>query len=178
MPMTYMTPGVYVEEVSTGPRPIEAVGTSTAGFVGQAPKSGVHSHEAWAVNNWSEFMREFAEEGSSSTPLSHAVWGFFQNGGSRCYIVNVGEGQPISGGSGRRKGLELLEEVDEVATVAAPGYTDAGSYDAVLSHCEKLTDRFAILDAPAEVRRIQNRPLGGRSPVGISQRLTNPPGGT
>jgi phage tail sheath protein FI len=30
-------PGVYVEEVPSGPRPIEAVGTSTAGFVGLAP---------------------------------------------------------------------------------------------------------------------------------------------
>jgi hypothetical protein len=31
-------PGVYVEETSTGARPIEGVGTSTAGFVGTAPK--------------------------------------------------------------------------------------------------------------------------------------------
>jgi hypothetical protein len=31
-------PGVYVKETPTGPRPIEGVGTSTAGFVGTAPK--------------------------------------------------------------------------------------------------------------------------------------------
>ena len=31
-------PGVYVEETPTGARPIEGVGTSTAGFVGSAPK--------------------------------------------------------------------------------------------------------------------------------------------
>jgi hypothetical protein len=34
----HLTPGVYVEEVSSGSRPIEAVGTSTAGFVGEAPR--------------------------------------------------------------------------------------------------------------------------------------------
>ncbi len=156
MPMTYMTPGVYVEEVSTGPRPIEAVGTSTAGFVGVTPDSNANRNEALAVNNWSEFVREFAPKGSASTPLSHAVWGFFQNGGSRCYIVNVGKDQPISGGGGGRKGLDLLEEIDEIAIVAAPGYSDAGSYDALLSHCEKLKDRFAILDAPSDVRTIDS----------------------
>jgi len=34
---TYLTPGVYVEEVSSGSKPIEAVGTSIAAFVGLAP---------------------------------------------------------------------------------------------------------------------------------------------
>jgi phage tail sheath protein FI len=29
----YLTPGVYVEEVPSSPRPIEGVGTSTAGRV-------------------------------------------------------------------------------------------------------------------------------------------------
>ena len=34
----YLAPGVYVEEVSTGPRPIEGVSTSTAGFVGETER--------------------------------------------------------------------------------------------------------------------------------------------
>jgi len=34
----YRSPGAYVEEVSSGSRPIEAVGTSTAAFVGEAPR--------------------------------------------------------------------------------------------------------------------------------------------
>src|SRR4051812_47149786 len=53
-------------------------------------------------------------------------------------------------GKDGRKGLDTLEEYDEVAIVAAPGYTDAGTYDAVLSHCERLKDRVAVLDAPKE----------------------------
>ena len=41
----YFTPGIYVEEVPSGPRPIQAVGTSTAGFVGVA--WGLLTHAAW-----------------------------------------------------------------------------------------------------------------------------------
>ena len=35
--MTYLSPGVYVEEVESGARPIEGVGTSIAAFIGLAP---------------------------------------------------------------------------------------------------------------------------------------------
>lgn len=150
---TYLAPDIYVEEVSGGTRPIEAVGTSTAGFVGRAPDPRAHRDEAVAINNWGQFVREFVPEGRASTPLSHAVFGFFQNGGARCYVVNVGDGS-ISGGGQQRSGLDLLEEVDEIAIVAAPGATDAASCDALLAHCEKLQDRIAILDAPEHVPEI------------------------
>lgn len=150
---TYLAPDIYVEEVAGGTRPIERVGTSTAGFVGVAPNAQAHVNEAVAINNWSEFVREFAAEGKG-TPLAYAVFGFFQNGGNRCYVVNVGAGQPIGGGGPKRIGLDLLAEIDEVAIVAAPGYTDAASYDVVLTHCETLEDRVAILDAPSEVSSI------------------------
>jgi hypothetical protein len=35
--MTYLSPGVYVEEVESGARPLEGVGTAVASFVGLAP---------------------------------------------------------------------------------------------------------------------------------------------
>ena len=157
---TYLTPGVYIEEISTGPRPIEAVGTSTAGFVGIAPDPKAHIQDATAITNWSQFLKEFASpEGGSaaavvSTPLSHAVFGFFQNGGGKCYVVNVGQEDQIVGDASGRKGIDLFEEVDEIAIVAAPGYTDAATYDSLLSHCEKLKDRVAILDPPEEVAKL------------------------
>ncbi len=50
MPLSaYQTPGIYMEEISTGARPIQAVGTSTAGFVGQAPDAGARVNEAVAI---------------------------------------------------------------------------------------------------------------------------------
>jgi phage tail sheath protein FI len=151
---TYQSPGIYIEEIPAGTRPIEAVGTSTAGFVGIAPMADAHLNEAFAVNSWSQFVKEFTADESQSTPLSHAVFGFFQNGGSRCYVVNIGENGSLLGSGRRRQGLAVLEEIDEVAIVAAPGFTDPGSYNALLDHCERMQDRFAILDAPEPVANI------------------------
>jgi uncharacterized protein len=151
---TYLSPGVYIEESSSTKRPIEAVGTSTAAFVGTAPDPTARLHEAVALTNWSQFTREFAPPDSSSTLLSHAVFGFFLNGGSRCYVVNIGNDSSLVGDGRGRKGISVLEEVEEVAIVAAPGATDVASYEALLSHCEKLKDRVAILDPPQVVANI------------------------
>src|SRR4029077_8979047 len=94
MPITaYRTPGVCVPEVPAGPRPIQAVGTSTAVFIGEAPLANAMVNEARAVNNWSEFVARFVpEKDRKSTVLSNAVYGFFENGGTRCFIVNTGDG--------------------------------------------------------------------------------------
>lgn len=148
----YRAPDIYVEEVPSGARPIERVGTDVAGFVGLSPDPNAHLGEAVPINNWLQFLREFAPEGhNTSTDLSNAVYGFFQNGGNRCYIVNVGSGGSIVGGGRDRVGCDLLEEIDEISIVAAPGFTDAASYDALLTHCENLEDRVAILDGPESV---------------------------
>jgi phage tail sheath protein FI len=144
----YSTPGVIIQEVQ-GPKTISPVGTSTAGFVGQAPDIGAHLGEAVAVNNWSQFRTEFAPgDDARSTWLSHAVYGFFRNGGSRCFIVNVPDTESIAGKDRPRTGLKLLEEIDEVAIVAAPGRSDPGSHEALLAHCEFNGDRVCICDPP------------------------------
>lgn len=154
----YSWPGVYVEEIAGGLRPITPVGTSTPAFVGVAPKGDAHVNEAFGVNNWSQFMREFVPPSGSitSTPLSHAVFGFFLNGGARCYVVNVGPNNPITGTGRDRAGLQVLEQLDNISIVAAPGYVDAPSYEALLSHCELLKDRVAILDPPEQVTDVDD----------------------
>ena len=80
-----------------GTRPISAAGASTAALVGVAPDAAAHLSQPFACNSWSQFVREFAPEGTSSTPLAQAVFGFFLNGGSRCYVLNVGKGGAIAG---------------------------------------------------------------------------------
>ena len=147
MATSYLAPGVYIEEVSTGARPIEAVGTSTAAFVGEAPMAEAFAGVPQAINNWTEFVNKFAQDATASTPLAHAVFGFFLNGGSRCYVVNVGR-------TAIRVGLRALEAYDEVSIVAAPGLANPDVYDALLGHCETLKDRIAILDPPQEVANI------------------------
>lgn len=192
MATSYSYPGVYVEEVSSGTRPIEAVGTSTAAFVGEAPLSDAHVHQLVWINNWTEFSRQFifppvesgeavrtkkgnsksspADEDESksataaphSNALSHAVYGFFLNGGGRCCVVNVGKDGPLIGDGKTRKGLELLEETEQVSIVAAPCRFDGKSHDQLLSHCEKMKNRVAVLDSPAEVDSIDSLTKGLR----------------
>jgi phage tail sheath protein FI len=132
-----------------GPKTIEPVGTSVTAFVGQAPDVAAHPGEAVAVNNWSQFRTEFAAaDNLNSTALSHAVSGFFINGGSRAFIVNVADVDAIVGNDRPRTGLKLLEEIDEISILAAPGRIDPASHEALASHCEAQRDRVCILDLP------------------------------
>jgi phage tail sheath protein FI len=88
MATSYLSPGVYVEEVDRGAKPIEAVGTNTVGFLGESSKGPVN--EAVLVTNWSQYVKTFGDFQQQNPYLAHAVYGFFNNGGSRCFIVNVG----------------------------------------------------------------------------------------
>jgi phage tail sheath protein FI len=149
---SYLSPGVYVEEIDSGTRPIEAVGTSTAGFVGTAPNPDAFIDEAVAINNWSEFRRRYVRDGDKGTDLANAVYGFFLNGGSRCYVVNTKADGAIAG---KGRGLDALAAIDEIAIIAAPGRTDPASHGALLDAAESLNDRVAILDAPPRVDDVE-----------------------
>ena len=86
MATSYLSPGVYIEEVDRGSKPIEAVGTSTAAFIGES--SVGPTNEAVLVTNWAQYVRTFGDF-AHSTHLSHAVYGFFNNGGSKAFVCNV-----------------------------------------------------------------------------------------
>ena len=181
MATSYLSPGVYVEEVDRGTKPIEAVGTNTVGFLGESAKGPLN--ESVLITNWSQFVKTFGDFKDCSEHLAHAVYGFFNNGGSRCFVVNVGapdqakevkvtpagdkkdDKAPVhaggggrdglfigrDGGPGARTGLKCLDEVDEIAIIAAPGCISPAVADALLSHCETRKDRFAILDSPETI---------------------------
>lgn len=89
--MEFLRPDVYVERVPSGERPISSVGTSTGAFVGVAPRGIIG--KPLLCTNWSEFIENTAY--GLDTPfmvnsdLAYAVYGFFQNGGSRCYVVRT-----------------------------------------------------------------------------------------
>lgn len=79
-------PGVYVEEVSSGVRPIQAASTSTAAFIGIAEKGPLN--EPVRVFNFTEYQTQFGGFLRTSY-LSYSVYQFFNNGGSQCYIIRV-----------------------------------------------------------------------------------------
>lgn len=144
----YLTPGVYVEEVSSGARPIEAVGTSVAAIIGRAPNPQGPSAAPRALTSYSAFARQFVDGAAGPSVLATAVAGFFTNGGGLCYVLDPGAEADHTLGP---QSLAPLDAIDGINLVAAPGYTDAASTEAVMAHCEARGDRFAILDAPADV---------------------------
>lgn len=146
--VTYRAPGVYVQEVPSGARTIGRVGTSSAGFVGVAPKPDAPRETVVTIDNWTQFVTTFVGDATEGTHLSTAVYGFFANGGSRCYVVNIGHQGSLTGTAQHPGGVTLFEAIDDVSIVAAPGYGDPESYDALLAHVQHplLQDRMAILD--------------------------------
>lgn len=84
---TYLSPGVYMEEVSSGSKPIEGVGTAVAAFVGFAEHGPMNS--PILVTNWTQFVGNFGGFVDGSY-LAHTVYAYFLNGGGAAYVVRIG----------------------------------------------------------------------------------------
>ena len=96
----YLSPGVYVEEVDRGPKPIEGVATTTASFIGFSEKAELMREidgemitqdllgKPQLVTSWTQYVQSFGEFVTGAY-LPHAVYGFFNNGGTRCYVISV-----------------------------------------------------------------------------------------
>ena len=185
---SYLSPGVYVEEVPPLARPIAGVSTSTPAFIGVIPdtiqipaptQTGDAATDLargfkWVdfalppagqplfITTWSQYTNLFGDfVGAATSPatsvsspavnsgqnyLAHAVYGFFNNGGTSCYVARV---EPGSGSADPdlTAVLAALGRIDGISMVAAPGLVTAASYESLMSHCENLLDRVAILDA-------------------------------
>lgn len=174
---TYLSPGVYVEEVPSAVRPIAGVGTSTAGFVGVVPDSvsvpvsdpaalgdaaatppvpkGVRlqattvgpAKEPKLVTTWSDFTATFGDFSTDAGQRSLAQ-------GVYGFLNNGGSRCFVMrfatlGDMQAPTALAPFEAIDEIALVAAPGISDAQVQTNLVSHCTKagLQDRFAILDS-------------------------------
>jgi phage tail sheath protein FI len=191
----YLSPGVYVEEVPSAVKPIAGVGTSTAGFIGlvgdevempdQPGKFNVDSdgnilpdspipydvadaEQPQLVTSWEEFKKKFGDIQDGNRELAHAVYGFFNNGGTRCWVTRVTDLTVDDSGTTPvdqvSNALAGFEAVDEINFVAVPMASDLGEADAetnrvrrvairgmVYDHCEGMGDRFAILDGEETV---------------------------
>ncbi len=84
--MNYQSPGVYVEEVSSGSKPIAGVGTSTAAFIGLSDDGPIN--KATLVTNWTQYVEKFGGFHNNYF-MAYAVYSFFAEGGTTCYIVRV-----------------------------------------------------------------------------------------
>jgi len=160
MAASYLSPGVYVEEVDRGSKPIEAVGTNTAGFLGESMMGPVN--QAVLIVNWSQFVKTFGDF-TQSTHMAHAVYGFFNNGGSRCFVVNVGapasldieQAAPAAGAAPAKEG----EKKPEAKPAAKTGGNsdanfigkDGGPGARTGLKCFEEIDEIALVAAPGQL---------------------------
>lgn len=82
----YTPPGVYIEEIPSGVRPIEGVSTSTAGFIGVAERGPLGAR---LVTGFREYFDRYGGEAGTDVHLPYAVRGFFENGGKRLFVARV-----------------------------------------------------------------------------------------
>lgn len=116
----YLSPGVYVEEIDKGTKPIEGVGTACAAFVGFAEQGPVN--QPTFIPNFTEFVNTFGGfiKGGYLAP---AVYGYFQNGGGRCYVT-------------RLPGAEGEEEAEAKAVAALPSAAEPSVESLVVTALE------------------------------------------
>ena len=122
----YLSPGVYIQEVDSGPKPIEGAGTATAAFVGFA--AGGPVNKPVLVTNWTQYVESFGsiEDGGRRNPylpgayLAHSVYGYFQNGGGRCYVTRV---SPPSTNGKASDHAKLALQLPSRASKAMPSLT-------------------------------------------------------
>jgi phage tail sheath protein FI len=148
----YLSPGVYVEEVDRGPKPIEGVGTAMAAFVGFTEKAEYVRevdgelvvenllNRPQLITNWSQYVERFGSfVPGINLPLS--VYGYFMNGGARCYVVSVrtfpkaeatlvnAQGKPAISVRARQAGVDGMKLRVRVGALALPAPASGGKKD-------------------------------------------------
>src|SRR5688572_23134271 len=154
----YLHPGVYVEEVDAGPKPIEGVSTSTAGAVGVTER-GPTTGKPVLCTSFAEFQRTFGDflpvpdpaifnrwdlnqaEGGRWWLFPLAVKGFFDNGGQRLYVKRVFARPNPTAGTGAVASTEVLGQ-GLVAAVAAD--VNSGGTQVRLAHTFGIANGTAL----------------------------------
>ncbi|QKV73720.1 phage tail sheath subtilisin-like domain-containing protein [Amycolatopsis sp. Hca4] len=170
----YLSPGVYTEEVSSGSKPIEGVGTAVAGFVGFAEQGPVD--EPVLVTNWTQFTQAFGGFVDGGY-LAHAVYGFFLNGGGAAYVVRIGgdgaaaegNGQPALE-AGRSAAAELAGAGGRPLIVRArePGPSGNGVVIDVQDPSEPGEDTFKLVVRAHGVEEVYDNVTVRRGPANVA----------
>ena len=120
---TYLHPGVYIEEIPSGAKPIEGVSTSTAAFVGYTTKGPLN--DPVLIFKYDDYVRRFGGlrslgQEAEGDPMGFSVKAFFQNGGTKAYIVRLAEDDspdaPLTAAIGY---LGIPGDTDNVLVVSA-----------------------------------------------------------
>jgi len=123
-------------EEDRGTKPIESAGTAVAAFIGYTAKAETLQddgtvvsllNKAVAIANWSQFVDKFGAFAEGAY-LPDAVYGYFQNGGGRCYVISV---KTVAVADGARASVKLLgtgeKPADALLIESKPGAKAAGA---------------------------------------------------
>lgn len=188
MATTYSAPGVYVENVPPTTRAIEGASTSVAAFAGVVPNNismpelpdGTKAALAKVGDNvlltrWEDFALNFGDYAAGNAVLAHAVFGFFVNGGGRCYVCRVAADADLANLDAVLAGWQAY---DDISIVAVPGATTKTQQAAIIAHCALMRDRVAVLDGAVPGKPDSVKPdeinLNGQSSAGSYAALYYP----
>lgn len=87
---SYLHPGVYVEEIPSGSRPIEGVATSVAAFVGKANRGAIG--EPVLIGSFSDYVAEFGDISDANDAMGLAVQAYYLNGGGSAFVCRLASG--------------------------------------------------------------------------------------
>ena len=205
----YLSPGVYVEEIDRGPKPIEGAGTAMAVFVGFSEKAELAEEidgekithdllgKAQLVTNWTQYVERFGGfVDGAYLPLS--VYGYFMNGGTRCYVVSVksipkaqvpllnSAGQPqlvvrskLAGFDGMK--LRVRVDVPEAAPAEGGGEAPAGGDGATLRpftltvEKEKISGGWQAKEVLRDVKLTEAVDEAGKKQVAVAYKDNKAP---
>lgn len=148
--LNLIAPGVYLQDIPALPGKDLLTGVPV--FLGTTEVNNARENGQSVpqmLTLWTQFGQYFGQPLSDSY-LAHAVRGFFENGGRLCYVFSLKDNTLLA----LQNGLEAIESLDAIDLVCAPDIMQNEEREkaiemqrAVLEHCDKMGDRFAILDA-------------------------------
>lgn len=119
---SYLHPGVYIEEIPSGAKPIEGVSTSVAALIGYTTEGPIN--EATLVHSWDEYKASFGDIQSETDAMGLAAYNFFLNGGRDAYIARLAQNTvaaSLAAGSiyGRAGGASAATDVVAISAKSA-----------------------------------------------------------
>lgn len=181
----YSIPGVYFETPRSRDIRLKGVPVGVAGFIGycrHAPrKRGSTAPETWPIQiETAEQISELVEVPEWGN-LLYALYGFFANGGQRCFVTGIPYTDPhtpdsiLGGGEpGKRYGLAAFDAAEEVEIVCAPDMYTVPPGTRMPDLQDILIAHYALLDFCKGMRSEDRISQGGyfallHSPPGVEE---------
>lgn len=163
----YLRPGVFIEEIERGPRPIEGVPTSTAAFLGQTERGPTRPR---LVTSYGDYQRWFGGVFASDRYMPYAAAGFFENGGKRLFVCRIvtEDARPATAGFGEFTvdaagpgiwGNNIWVSIEESSTKAVPKDSQEGTeprpvgFRLRAAYWSTTPPGFQVFDPKAEPKR-------------------------